>query len=60
MRYLRAMINYLNEIAGVPNYKRYLTHFQKYHPEETPLSEKEFHRKAIEEKYGSGNIRRCC
>jgi uncharacterized short protein YbdD (DUF466 family) len=60
MKWLKTIINYLNEIAGVPNYQRYLIHFQKCHPEATPLSEKEFHRKATDEKYGSGNIRRCC
>lgn len=60
MRWLKTIIYFLNEIAGVPNYKRYLAHFQKYHPKETPLSEKDFHRKATDEKYGSGSIRRCC
>ncbi|MBA4495529.1 YbdD/YjiX family protein [Paenactinomyces guangxiensis] len=56
----RAIAHYLNEMAGVPNYERYLEHFQKNHPGEKPLSAKEFHRRANDEKYGGGNIRRCC
>jgi uncharacterized short protein YbdD (DUF466 family) len=56
----QALCHYLNEIAGVPNYQRYLEHFQKHHPGETPMSEAEFYRKAIEERYGSGKVRRCC
>lgn len=56
----RFIANYLNEIAGVPNYERYLEHFHKHHPGEKPLSEAEFHRQAIDEKYGGGTIRRCC
>lgn len=59
-KWLKTMYCYLNEIAGVPNYERYLEHVRKHHPEQTPLSETEFHRRAIDEKYGSGNIRRCC
>jgi uncharacterized short protein YbdD (DUF466 family) len=60
MKWLKKIIYYVNEIAGVPNYKRYLAHFQKYHPDENPMSEKEFHCRAIDEKYGSSSIRRCC
>lgn len=56
----KAFTSYLNEIAGVPNYERYLEHFRTHHPGEVPLSEAEFHRRAIDERYGSGDIRRCC
>ncbi|WP_235281613.1 YbdD/YjiX family protein [Thermoactinomyces daqus] len=59
-RAFRKIANVLNEIAGVPNYERYLEHFRKAHPDETPLTEAEFHRRAIDEKYGGGSIRRCC
>lgn len=57
---VRLISHYFNEIAGVPSYERYLEHLYKHHPEATPLSEKEFHQRATDEKYGSGNIRRCC
>ncbi|MXQ52635.1 YbdD/YjiX family protein [Shimazuella alba] len=56
----RIIADYLNDMAGVPNYKRYINHFRKYHPNEIPLSEKEFHKQATDEKYGGGSIRRCC
>ncbi|GGA40533.1 hypothetical protein GCM10007416_11920 [Kroppenstedtia guangzhouensis] len=56
----KAMTAYLNAIAGVPDYARYLEHFRRNHPGETPLSEKEFHKRATDEKYGGGKIRRCC
>lgn len=55
-----AVTKYLNDIAGVPNYERYLEHFHIHHPGEVPMSKAEFHRRAIDERYGSGDIRRCC
>jgi uncharacterized short protein YbdD (DUF466 family) len=60
LRPFKAVAWYLNEIAGVPNYQRYLEHFRKHHPGEEPMSEEEFHRKMTDEKYGGGKIRRCC
>lgn len=51
---------YLQGIAGVPNYSRYLQHIRQFHPDQKPLSEKEFHQKATDEKYGGTTIRRCC
>lgn len=57
---LKAVADYLNAIAGVPNYKRYLEHFRQAHPGEEPLSEKEFYKRAIDEKYGGGKVQRCC
>lgn len=51
---------YLNEMAGVPNYERYLEHHRKHHPDKVPMTRAEFYRKTIEERYGSGDIRRCC
>lgn len=56
----KAVANYLNAIAGVPDYARYLEYFHRNHPGETPLTEKEFHKQATNEKYGGGTIRRCC
>ncbi|SDW77600.1 Uncharacterized short protein YbdD, DUF466 family [Marininema mesophilum] len=60
IRAVHGVADYLNAIAGVPNYERYLEHFKREHPGETPLTEKEFHKKATDEKYGGGSIRRCC
>lgn len=60
LKMLKALASYLNGMAGVPDYERYLAHFHKHHPGETPLTEAEFHRRATDEKYGGGSIRRCC
>ncbi|SDY15423.1 YbdD/YjiX family protein [Thermoactinomyces sp. DSM 45892] len=54
------LCNFLHDIAGVPSYKRYLEHLAQHYPEQEPLSEKEFHRQATDEKYDGGSIRRCC
>jgi uncharacterized short protein YbdD (DUF466 family) len=56
----RAIAYYLNEMAGVPNYNRYLDHLKKHHPDQPPMTRAEFYRQAIDERYGSGDIRRCC
>jgi uncharacterized short protein YbdD (DUF466 family) len=60
LQLIRHVVNYLEAIAGVPNYEQYVAHMNLYHPEEPILSEKEFHRQAIDERYGGGSIRRCC
>ncbi len=54
------LTQFLNTMAGVPNYEQYLTHFRKHHPDKTPLSPEDFHRQATEEKYNGKTIRRCC
>lgn len=57
---LKAIAAYLNAIAGVPDYQRYLEHFRKHHPGQQPMSEREFFKWAIDERYGGGKLRRCC
>ncbi|SFS30564.1 YbdD/YjiX family protein [Marininema halotolerans] len=60
IRRVREFTDYLNAIAGVPNYERYLEHFKREHPDGVPLSERTFHKQANDEKYGGSSIRRCC
>lgn len=57
---LRDIKKTLHLILGAPSYEAYLTHFQAHHPGEQPLNEQDFFRKANDEKYGDGKIRRCC
>lgn len=57
---LTLVVEYLNAIAGVPNYQQYVVHMKKHHPKEKILTEKQFHRQAIDERYNGGKIRRCC
>ncbi|MFT9848584.1 CstA-like transporter-associated (seleno)protein [Aneurinibacillus sp. REN35] len=49
-------------VFGIPDYERYLDYWHAAPPkgELTPLSEKEFFRQAIEQRYGSGKPTRCC
>jgi uncharacterized short protein YbdD (DUF466 family) len=60
LRPFKAIADYLNAIAGVPDYQRYLEHMRRYHPDQQPMSEREFHRWANDEKYGGKGVRRCC
>lgn len=59
-RALRAVAGYLNAIAGAPDYARYVAHIRQHHPGAEPLPEREFFRRAIDERYGGGKLRRCC
>lgn len=56
----RFLILFLNGIAGVPNYELYLKHFVENYPIKIPLSEKEFYKRAHDDKYGGAGIKRCC
>ncbi len=47
------------QIFGVPDYDRYRRHLMAHHPQAPVLSKREFHTKAIEQRYGSGRSR-CC
>lgn len=59
-KFIHMLSESLLTIAGAPNYERYLEHLKKHHPEQTPLSKKEFYRKMNDEKYGGKTIRKCC
>lgn len=60
MNWIKVVVDYIEAIAGVPNYEQYVAHMREYHADQSILNEKEFHQKAIDERYGSGTIRRCC
>ncbi|HWJ07278.1 MAG TPA: YbdD/YjiX family protein [Steroidobacteraceae bacterium] len=49
----------LRGLFGMPDYPRYLEHMQRCHPDRSPLSEREFHRHAIDRRYGASRAR-CC
>ncbi len=48
------------QVFGIPDYERYLAHRTAHHPGEPLLSRCEFHRAAIERKFGRGGGQRCC
>ena len=61
---LRDAIGRLRQTArlmvGVPDYETYLAHRRVAHPGEQALSREEFHRRAIDRRYGRGTSGRCC
>lgn len=49
----------LKRIAGMPDYAGYLEHQRRCHPEEPPLSEREFYDRYLRSRY-EGADSRCC
>jgi Uncharacterized small protein len=49
----------LRGLFGMPDYERYLEHMRRCHPDAAPLTEREFHRHAIDRRYGAARAR-CC
>jgi uncharacterized short protein YbdD (DUF466 family) len=47
-------------IFSIPDYDKYIGHQLEHHPNETPLTEKEFYLHSLKERYESGKINRCC
>ncbi|WP_286883625.1 YbdD/YjiX family protein [Aneurinibacillus sp. UBA3580] len=59
---MRRVRSTIRMIFGIPDYELYLDYWYAAPPkdEAAPLSEKEFFRQAIDERYGNGNRTRCC
>ena len=49
----------LRRIVGVPDYDSYLRHMRERHPEQTPLSAREFEQRCQEDRYNRPGTR-CC
>jgi uncharacterized short protein YbdD (DUF466 family) len=47
------------QIFGIPDYERYLAHAAAHHPDEAPLSRRDFSARAIERKYSRAGPK-CC
>lgn len=56
---LRRLRTALKQIAGMPDYARYLEHAQEYHPDCPLLNEREYYDRYIAERYAGGGSR-CC
>ena len=53
------LLRAVRQVLGAPDYERYLEHARRAHPGEEPLSEDEFCRRRMEDRYSRiGN--RCC
>jgi uncharacterized short protein YbdD (DUF466 family) len=49
----------IRRIIGVPDYAAYVAHLRDHHPDQEPLSERDFHRERQSARYSQpGN--RCC
>ena len=56
---LASLLRAVRQVLGVPDYERYLEHARRAHPGRVPMSEDEFFRRRLEERYERiGN--RCC
>jgi uncharacterized short protein YbdD (DUF466 family) len=45
---------------GMPDYEKYLEHHRANHPDQEPLSEKDFYVQRLKERYESSGATRCC
>ncbi|MCL6517863.1 YbdD/YjiX family protein [Alicyclobacillus sp.] len=50
----------IKTIFGMPDYERYLEHHRQAHPDQTPLSEREYYKRYLKDRYDSGQVNRCC
>ncbi|MDM0073485.1 YbdD/YjiX family protein [Variovorax sp. J2P1-59] len=59
-RYLaRSLAQSLRLMVGLPDYDVYLSHMERTHPGQAPMSYEAFFRERLEARYGSGKGR-CC
>ncbi|CAN7155993.1 YbdD/YjiX family protein [Variovorax sp. LjRoot290] len=59
-RYLaRSLGATLRLMVGLPDYDAYLSHMERTHPEQAPMSYEAFFRERQQARYGSGRGR-CC
>ena len=49
----------VTRLFGVPDFEHYREHMRTHHPEAPLLSEREFHARAIESRFGAGRPG-CC
>ena len=56
---LAALRRALRQVFGIPDFERYRAHMEAHHPGEKLLTEREFHKMAIDRRYGAARPR-CC
>jgi uncharacterized short protein YbdD (DUF466 family) len=47
-------------MVGVPDYDTYVQHMRTTHPEQTPMTYKEFYNNRVEARYGGKGVIKCC
>ena len=51
--------NVVRRIIGVPDYDRYVAHCREHHPDQKPMSQSEFERQRMNDRYSRPGAR-CC
>jgi uncharacterized short protein YbdD (DUF466 family) len=59
VRRLARLLATLRQVAGMPDYPRYLAHMAERHPDRLPVSERDFFEQYVNCRYGNG-ASRCC
>ncbi|MBE3597203.1 MAG: YbdD/YjiX family protein [Hydrogenibacillus sp.] len=57
---VKTVSRHCKTIFGMPNYERYLEHHRTHHPDEPPMSEREYYVYALQNRYADGKANRCC
>ncbi len=57
--YYKKIDRFSHLLVGMPSYDKYVEYMEKFHPNETPQTQREFFKEALEKKYGAGSSR-CC
>lgn len=55
----RRLARALRQVFGIPDFERYCEHLREHHPDRPLPTEREFHRMAIDRRYGAAKPR-CC
>ena len=59
MTFVERIARIVRRIIGVPDYEAYVAHCRRYHPDQPPLSPREFATESLTRRYETpGN--RCC
>jgi uncharacterized short protein YbdD (DUF466 family) len=60
IRLLRAVARTVRQVVGAPDYERYLEHHSACHPDEAPLSPRDYYSDFVTRRFGSSGPTRCC
>jgi uncharacterized short protein YbdD (DUF466 family) len=60
MKFAKQARTTIKVIFNIPDYDKYMKHQRDHHPDQTPLTEKEYYMDCLKERYESGKIKGCC
>jgi uncharacterized short protein YbdD (DUF466 family) len=56
---LERVLRAVRRVAGMPDYRAYVEHIERCHPDQRILTEREYYERYLESRYGQG-VSRCC